>query len=146
MRICTPSDWPKSQNKAQETVFRLFLLIFGFRARPNEEKQKRTNRLSSVFFGKNEGGVQTQDTRDKPKLKSKTKTSQRSRWSTSTNAPSSCGRGGAQPSTNRGVCPHGQPTIFCCCKGTDPEARDLLWTKSGCCSNITITFATTDDS
>ena len=31
------------------------------------------------------------------KLKSKTKTSQRSRWNTSTDAPSSCDRGGAEP-------------------------------------------------
>ena len=47
-------------------------------------------------FGENEDGVQTQDTRD-TKLNSKTQTSQRSRWNTSTDAPSSCGRGGAQP-------------------------------------------------
>ena len=76
--------------------------ITTLRARPNGEQQNlktkpKTKRTDFSFFGENEDGVQTQDTRDNLKLKSKTKTSQRSRWTTITDAPSSCDGGGAQP-------------------------------------------------
>ena len=43
---------------------------------------------------------------DKHKLKPRTKTSQWLTWNTSTDSPSSCGRGGAQPWTEKRVCPH----------------------------------------
>ena len=48
--------------------------------------KKKNEKIKERVFGENQDGVQTQDTRDKVKLKSKTKTSQRSRWSTSTDA------------------------------------------------------------
>ena len=65
-------------------------------SKTQKQNLKPTNRLHRVF-GEIRDGVQTRDTRDKRKLKSKTKTSQRSRWSTSTDAPSSCDTGGAKP-------------------------------------------------
>ena len=58
----------------------------------------KTNEQTSEFWGEAKMEyVQTQDTRDKQKAKIENETSQRWRWSTSTDAPSSCGRGGAKP-------------------------------------------------
>ena len=63
----------------------------------------------------------------------KKKTSQRSRWSTSIDAPSSCGRGGAQPWEKRRVFPQdcvADHTLLL--QGRRyPESRDLRWTKYG---------------
>ena len=66
-----------------------------------ETKHKTKHKINEQTFrvlGENEDRVQTQDTRDNQNLKSKTRTSQHpSRWSTSTDVPSSWGRDGAQP-------------------------------------------------
>ena len=73
-------------------------------------------------------------TRDKQQQNVNTKTSRRSRWSTSTDAPSSCGRGDTQHcSVPTQLADH---TLLL--QGRRyPEARDLRWTKyGGCCSNI----------
>ena len=81
-----------------------------------------------------------QDTRDKQTLKSKTKATQRSRWSTSTDAPSSCDKGGAEPLKKEGSVPTRLVDHTLLLQGRRyPEARDLRRTKYGCCSNSTIT-------
>ena len=61
------------------------------------------------------------------------------RWSTSTDAPSSCDRGGAQPLKKKGNVPtrlvHHTLLLQ---ERRYPEARDLRWTTYGCCSNSII--------
>ena len=109
-----------------------------------EQQNLKTNRkpMNRLWvFGENEDGVQTQDTRDKQPLKSKMKTNQWSRWSTSTDAPSSCNRGGRRPALkNEGSVPTrlADHTLLLQCRQY-LEARDLRRTKYGCCSNSTIT-------
>ena len=73
----------------KEAPFFFLNFVFSLMTRTNEKKQERTERTDFALFGLNEDGVQTQETPGKQKPKSKTKTSQRSRWSTSTDPPSS---------------------------------------------------------
>ena len=63
-------------------------------SKPRKEKTKTIADMSKRLniFGKRKDGVQTQDTREKQKVKQK---SQRSRWRTTADTLSSCGRGGA---------------------------------------------------
>ena len=69
----------------------------------------------------------------------KNETSQPSRWSTSTDAPSSGGRGDAQPENKGSVPTRLDERILPLQERRCPEARDLGWT-NGCCSNSMITF------
>ena len=76
--------------------------VAAVRARANGEKQNlkikpKTNEQTSGFSGKMRMEYKCRIRVTNKNLKSKTKTSRWSRGSTSTDAPSSCGRGGAQP-------------------------------------------------